>query len=116
HGIAVVQNLAGAACRRGRLLSTGLKRDFLILIDRKVVAAVGVLLWVGRPIRRAARIAVVEDLALRRRGRCLRRDRYGHAGRLAGAQMAARRARGRTEGKKDHASKVTHGVTLLLGR
>ena len=69
HGIAVVQNFQGAGRCWGRLLPTGLERDFLVLIDRKVVAAVGVLLRFGRPIRRAARVAVVEDLACWWRGR-----------------------------------------------
>src|SRR5439155_1166958 len=63
HWVAVVQNFAEAGRRWGRLLRTGLERDFLVLIDRKVVAALGILLRFGRPIRRAARIAVVEDLA-----------------------------------------------------
>src|SRR5262249_56624827 len=34
HRIAVVQNLARTARRRGRLLRTGLEGDFIVLIDR----------------------------------------------------------------------------------
>src|SRR5207249_10171327 len=99
----------------GRLLPTGLERDFLVLIDRKVVAAVGVLLRFGRPIRRAARVAVVEDLACWWRGRRLGRDRRGHAGRQTGVPIATGRARRHAEHQQDCTCKSRHGVPPWRG-
>jgi hypothetical protein len=117
HRVAVVQDFAEAAGCCGRLLASGLERDFFILEHRKIVASRRVLLRFSRPIRRAARVAVVENLAFCRRGGALRRDtRRGHAGRDAGVPIAACRTGAQADRKKDHTSEVTHGVTWLHER
>ena len=110
HRIAVIDYLPRTGRRGVRLLRIGLERDFLVLVNREIVAAAGVLFRLGRPIRRAARIAVVEDLAVR--GRALRRDRRRrHAAGQAGVPIAAGRACRHSEDEKDWGSKATHGVT-----
>ena len=79
-------------------------------------AAIGILFRFGRPVRRAARIAVIKDLTFRRRSGALRRDRgRGHAGRQAGVPITARRARAHTERQQDRACKARHGVTWSRG-
>src|SRR5262249_38344591 len=104
-----------AARHRSRLLPTGLERDFLILIDWEIVAALRVLLRLGRPVRRAAWIAVVENLAIRCGRGFQRNGECGHGGRKTGVPNAADRAHGDAERKDDRACEARHGVTSLRG-